>query len=180
MVLIGCKPPGRHTEQHDVFFGIGEKIEDTFEDIKAFWPEAMQGGIHIDAWREVTRSGSSIIEVHSKQSLENPNSYHIFFLNLGGYCSGVFEEFHSKVLIATHSLDEAKRIAKTDYEAFFKKHDSPHIDDKYGIDVDDVMKVNDILPQHLKEKYSIFVKHYEGSYHPDEIHLGYFFLNLKI
>lgn len=50
MVLIGCKPEGRHTEQHDIFFGIGSELRDLIPDMLAFWPEA-NGKLHIDGWR---------------------------------------------------------------------------------------------------------------------------------
>ncbi|MGN6440105.1 MAG: DUF1543 domain-containing protein [Agriterribacter sp.] len=33
MLLLGCKPAGRHTEQHDVFFGIGASLKDLIPDI---------------------------------------------------------------------------------------------------------------------------------------------------
>jgi hypothetical protein len=52
MILLGCKPPGRNTEQHDLFFGIGRSLSDVKGDILDFWTEA-GGKIHIDAWREV-------------------------------------------------------------------------------------------------------------------------------
>lgn len=44
MLLIGASSPGRHTEQHDIFFSVG---------ITDFWPET-EKGLHVDAWREVT------------------------------------------------------------------------------------------------------------------------------
>jgi hypothetical protein len=53
MVVIGCKPKGRFTEQHDVFFGIGTTLKELLPEMKAFWPEA-KGKIHIDSWREIT------------------------------------------------------------------------------------------------------------------------------
>jgi Domain of Unknown Function (DUF1543) len=56
MLLLGCRPEGRHTEQHDVFFHIGESLESLIPAIVEFWPEA-KGKIHVDAWREVTRVG---------------------------------------------------------------------------------------------------------------------------
>jgi Domain of Unknown Function (DUF1543) len=28
MILLGCRPKGRHTEQHDIFFGIGNELAD--------------------------------------------------------------------------------------------------------------------------------------------------------
>ncbi|WP_325645076.1 DUF1543 domain-containing protein, partial [Chitinophaga sp.] len=40
MVVLGCTLEGRHTEQHDVFFGIGNQLSDLVPDMKAFWPEA--------------------------------------------------------------------------------------------------------------------------------------------
>ncbi len=51
--MLGCTPKGRHTEQHDIFFGIGGAIKDLKQDIIDFWPEA-KGKIHLDAFREVT------------------------------------------------------------------------------------------------------------------------------
>ncbi len=48
MVLLGCKPKARHTEQHDIFFGIGQTVKDLVTDIIESWAEA-EGKIHIDA-----------------------------------------------------------------------------------------------------------------------------------
>ena len=33
MLLIGATPPERNIEQHDVFFGIGEKIKDLIPEV---------------------------------------------------------------------------------------------------------------------------------------------------
>ena len=52
MIMLGCKPKGRHTEQHDIFFTIGKSLKEAVPHIKNFWPQG--GTIHIDAWREVT------------------------------------------------------------------------------------------------------------------------------
>ena len=52
MLLLGCKPGRRNTEQHDIFFGIAETLRDLVPSIIEVWPEA-KGKIHIDAWREV-------------------------------------------------------------------------------------------------------------------------------
>ena len=67
MVLLGCRPKGRHTEQHDVFFGIGNTLKDLIPAIKKFWPEAA-GEIHIDAWREINCVGTYSITVEDKQN----------------------------------------------------------------------------------------------------------------
>ena len=51
MILLGCTPDGRHTEQHDIFFGIGTGLEDLIPEIQEFWSDG--GELHIDAWREM-------------------------------------------------------------------------------------------------------------------------------
>lgn len=158
MLLLGCKPKGRNTEQHDIFFGSGESLKDLVPDMLAFWPDA--GTIHIDAWRKVTEvDGHSIILVpkttDEKSSLQNPLK--LFFINLGGYKENEFEEYHYKMLVVGKDKGEAVKQAK---ESAFYKHTgfvgaTSHIDDKYGIDVDDLYEIEDILPLHIKEKYSI-------------------------
>ena len=53
MIMLGCTPKGRLTEQHDIFFGIGNSLTELIPYIKEFWPEA-KGKIHIDAWQKIT------------------------------------------------------------------------------------------------------------------------------
>jgi len=62
MLLPGCKPGQRNTEQHDVFFSIGYQLKDLLPEICSFWPEGQK--IHIDAWREVMQVGSYSIRVN--------------------------------------------------------------------------------------------------------------------
>ena len=38
MVMLGCTPKGRFTEQHDIFFGIGNSLKELIPNMKAFWP----------------------------------------------------------------------------------------------------------------------------------------------
>lgn len=70
MVVIGCTPPGRLTEQHDTFFGIAKSLKDLVPDMIAFWPEA-KGFIHIDSWREVTQVDGFSIEIVKKTRNSN-------------------------------------------------------------------------------------------------------------
>jgi hypothetical protein len=61
MVLLGGKPKGRHTEQHDMFFGIAESLKDLIPQFNQFWPEA-KGRMHVDGFREVNQvDGQQII-----------------------------------------------------------------------------------------------------------------------
>ena len=110
MIMLGCTPKGRFTEQHDIFFGIGSSLKELVPDMKDFWSEA-KGRIHIDAWQKVTFVDGFAIEVVSKEEkLEQEEQ--LFFLNLGGYKEGEFEEYHYKILV----------VAKTKAEAIKKRN----------------------------------------------------------
>ena len=177
MLLIGASPPGRNIEQHDVFFGIGETIKDLIPDITAFWPG--NNKLHFDAWREITSANGYKVEVVFKNENRQSSTHKLFFINLGGYKQNEFEEFHYKMVIAAGDKAEAVNISKK--TAFFRhtgfKGATAHIDDKYGVDVDDIYEITDILPATVKEKYSIVVSP-DASVAEDEIHLGYFKLSM--
>ena len=157
MLLIGASPPERNIEQHDVFFGIGETIKDLFPDVMAFWPG--NNKLHFDAWREVTNVNGYKIEIVPAVENKLNSSFKLFFINLGGYKQNEFEEFHYKLLIAAKDKADGVKMAKK--TAFFRhtgfKGATAHIDDKYGVDVDDVHEIMDILPPIFKEKYRIMV-----------------------
>ena len=169
MVLLGATPPGRLTEQHDIFFGIADSIQALVPKMKAFWPDAR---IHIDAWRAVTFVDGYSVSVVERA--KNNATEHLFFINLGGYKPGEFEEYHFKVLAVAENLASASKKAKTSafYKQFGFKGAESHIDDKYGLDVDDIFKVIDILPPETKTQFSL---HILKSAHTieDELHIGY-------
>jgi hypothetical protein len=177
MLLLGCTPEGRNIEQHDIYFTIASDIKDTVPGILAFWPEA-NGKIHIDAWREVTRVDDFSIEIISRDRLvENPGNK-LFFINLGGYKEREFDEFHYKMLsVATEKSEAIKKAKQT---AFYKhtrfQGAESHVDDKFGLDVDDFYEIDEILPPEIKQEYSIRLS-YDTVLENDEIHLGYFKLN---
>lgn len=173
MLLIGASPPERNIEQHDVFFSIGESIKDLIPGVMAFWPGKTK--LHLDAWREVTHVNGYKVEVVLKTEGRPNSSYKLFFINLGGYKQNEFEEFHYKMVIAASDKAEAVKISKK--TAFFRhtgfKGATAHIDDKYGVDVDDIHEIADILPAGVKEKYSILISP-DQSIAEDEVHPGYF------
>ncbi len=175
MVLLGSKPKGRHTEQHDIYFGIGVELKDLVPGIIASWPEAA-GKIHIDAWREVTAvDGYSIsIESRATEMKSSDEPAKLYFINLGGYKPGEFEEFHYKMLVPAKDKGQAIQLSKA---TAFYKHTGfegavSHVDDKYGVDVDDIEEIEDILPEDVKKAYSIRLSK-ENDISKDEWHLGY-------
>ncbi|NEU09087.1 DUF1543 domain-containing protein [Flavihumibacter sp. R14] len=181
MLMLGCTPPGRNTEQHDIYFTAARSIKDTVQEIKEFWPEA-KGKIHIDAWREVNQVEQFSVEVISKDlagdAVAEALEARLFFINLGGYRENEFDEFHYKMLVTASDKAAAIRLAK---ETAFYKHTGfdgapSHIDDKFGVDVDDIYEIQEILPDKIKENYTIRLLPAE-SVQQDRIHLGYFKLD---
>jgi len=177
MLLIGASPQERNIEQHDIFFGIGDSIKDLIPDVIAFWPG--NNKLHFDAWREVTSVNGYKIEVVLKTENKQDSAFKLFFINLGGYKQNEFEEFHYKMVIA--AADKSEAINQSKQTAFFRhtgfKGATSHIDDKFGIDVDDIYEITDILPAGTKEKYSILITPAD-SLAEDEINLGYFKLSM--
>ena len=180
MLLLGCKPVGRNTEQHDIFFGIADNLKGLIPAINKFWPEA-NNKIHIDAWREVNFVDDFEVQVYKKKAADF-NSDHqktkLFFLNLGGYKEGEFEEYHYKILAACETKSAAIQHARS--TAFYKhtgfKGAASHIDDKYGVDVDDIFDIEDILPPDVKEIYGLNI-FLSTTPVEDKLNLGY--LQLK-
>ena len=175
MVLLGCKPDGRFTEQHDTFFGIAESLVQLVPQMKAFWPGVK---LHIDSWREVTAVDDFRITIVPKSAAVE-NQQQLFFFNLGGYKANDFEEYHYKVLAVAENLSDATKKAKT--TSFYKhvryKGSNSHIDEKYGIDVDDAFKIDDILNLAFRERYEIKIEKSQMPLQEDEIHNGYLILD---
>ena len=161
MLKIGGRPKGRLIEQHDIFFGIGEQVNDFIEAINRQWPE-VKNAWHLDAYRSVTRVDNYNIDWHAirsdgtgKDDIEpkTDESLKLFFINLGGYLPDHFEEYHHKLLIVASTQAEAVKKAKQ--SEFYKKYSfndktlpfnaAAHIDDKHQVDVDEIYNVNDLL-----------------------------------
>ncbi|WP_442587291.1 DUF1543 domain-containing protein [Pedobacter sp. AW31-3R] len=177
MLLLGSKAPKRNVEQHDYFFGIANSLKELVPEIKSFWPEA-GNSIHIDGWREVNTVDGYAIKVVPKKDSSIPSERKLFFINLGGYQANKLEEQHYIVLSVQDSRATAIQEAKK--TVFFKSNSikgaNSHIDEKYGIDVDDIYKIEDILTPAHKDKYHIEITPIPGL-PEDEIHLGYFKLD---
>ncbi len=176
-ILLGSKAPNRNVEQHDYFFGIAASLKELIPEIKAFWPEA-GNTIHLDGWREVNLVDGYQINVVLKTEAAQTAAQKLFFINLGGYQRGKLEEQHYTVLSVNNNRAEAVQHSKK--TVFFKtntiKGANSHIDEKYGIDVDDIYQIEDILSPAQKAKYHIQISPAEGLV-DDQIHLGYFKLD---
>ncbi len=175
MALVGCRPPGRHTEQHDVFFGIAENIRELLPAISGFWPE-VKNKFHLDAWREINYVDNFAVQVVENSNQIGKNTNRPFFLNLGGYKPGEFEEFHYKML--TVAMNKSDAIGRAKQTAFYRhtgfKTAPSHLDDQYGIDVDDMYEIKDILPALQRKTYGILLSPAKTAFAEDILRLGYF------
>ena len=153
MVQLGGRPKGRLIEQHDIFFGVANQVDELITDINSHWPE-VKNKWHIDSYRAVTKIDNYAIQVvESSDQVENTNGLKLFFINLGGYQQGSFEEFHYKLLVvAVNQADAVKQAKQSEfYKQFtFKDKASPfnaasHIDDKFEVDIDDIYNVGDLV-----------------------------------
>lgn len=170
-LILGCTPAGRNTEQHDTFFGIGNSLKDLLPQLENFWPGTK---LHIDSWREVTAVDGYQIKIIPARDTASVSEKKLFFLNLGGYKPDDMEEYHYKLLCVAKEKGDAVKQAKQN--AFYRhtgfKGATSHIDDKYGVDVDDVYEITDILSAHVKSKYSVMITE-EAREVKDELHIGY-------
>ncbi|MCA6067654.1 DUF1543 domain-containing protein [Chryseobacterium sp. RG1] len=171
-IILGATPKGRNIEQHDVFFGIAESLKDLVPDMKEFWKEA-EGKIHLDCYQEVQFADGYEVEIVEKG--EKTSEEQLYFINLGGYKKGFFEEFHEQHLMVGTSMGDIVKKAKTTefYKTMGFEGAVSHIDDKHGVDIDDIFNVTDILPQKMKEKYSIVLKKTDVEGHKNPMGLGY-------
>ena len=153
MVQLGGRPKGRLIEQHDMFFGVANQVSELVDDINHHWPE-VKNKWHIDSYRAITNVDNySVKLVELSNQVDAENGLKLFFINLGGYQRGSFEEFHHKLLIVAATQAGAIKQAKqsTFYKEFtFIDKDSPfnaasHIDDKFEVDIDDIYNVNDLI-----------------------------------
>lgn len=169
MLMLGCKPEGRHTEQHDIYFGVAKKLADLVPEMKAFWPEA--GTMHVDVWRHIKVVDEYQVQIVPITTPAKPSKKKLFFVNLGGYVAESMEEFHYKQLVVATTLGKAAAAAKK--TKFYKTHISPHIDDQYGLDVDDIYAVEDLLSPDIKAQYRIEITPAKALLKADKLHIGY-------
>ena len=204
MLKIGARPQGRLIEQHDVMFVIANSLSETIESVNQHWPE-VKNNWHLDAWREVKRVGDYQILLStdslSKDGLSKDNALaddrvdnkldnhgkQLYFVNLGGYLPGQFEEFHYKTLMVAETLGKATaQVKKT---AFYQDYTfdnvdiaksgvaTSHVDDKHQLDLDDIHCVADLLPKDVALTIQPLTEHEKNQLPDDALHIGY--LSLK-
>lgn len=170
MAKVGATLPNRLIEQHDVFFGVAEHIGDLKSVIAQQWCDASSW--HLDAYRPVTKVGDYQVrwladgklcdEQGTDRDASSDGELKLFFINLGGYRDGQFEEFHHKMLIVAKNQAQAAGLARQSdfYHSFSMQsgqnamgqavtavNATSHIDDKLQVAVDEIYDVNGLICQ---------------------------------
>lgn len=147
VIYVGGKTATSLIEVHDIHFALGEKIEDTYDQIRNQWWGTPQS-LHLDAWG-ILRSVENYNIVLKKDLLSDATNK-LFFVNLGGYNPNEFTELHKNIFIIAENEHEAKNKAK----ATITHWQVPHKDNLY--EVDDCINVSDLL---LKKELSLHLEY---------------------
>lgn len=182
-ILLGGTPKGRNTEQHDVMFAVANRIEDLYDEMKIFWHRpviadiatelkkllpgidtgklsdsllktlSQRDKVHIDAWMKVEYAGNYKVLIEPLNTCAAQGDGKLYFVNLGGYKEGEFEEFHKKLFVVANGVTDA--MAQLRSHNFMNEYTptalgtkaKAHFDDKHEInfEADDVICVADIV-----------------------------------
>jgi hypothetical protein len=137
MVYIGGHMPTSNVEVHDVRFVVGETIEDCYSDLQAqWWGEA--DSLHLDCWGEVRSAGD--YEITLSEVPAEDESQKLFFVNLGGYDPGIFDELHKNVVVVAPSEPKAKEIAKDGIRHWKVPHKDTLFEVEKALDVSSLLR----------------------------------------
>jgi hypothetical protein len=162
MILVGFKPKGYLTEQHDIVFVVLDSYSDREAEngdskpsestkakiLKAAPPVPPGTEIHVDAYVEIMVADQYSVTVAEGPAKKSDRD--LYFANLGGYKIDDFQEYHKKLLLVL--ADESQIKSRAAKDSFFTEMDkiknaSPHVDDRHRLnaEVEDKLKVVDVL-----------------------------------
>ena len=132
MVYVGGSFRNANTELHDVRFSIGETIENCYDDLRRQWwgdPKSL----HLDAWGAVEQADGFDVRLAHERSTDS--DLRLFFVNLGGYRPGQFEELHRNVLIVASDAKAAKARALATVHRWVQPHRDKLFEVEKAIDI---------------------------------------------
>src|SRR5688572_13558434 len=96
VVYVGGKTETSLIEVHDIHFAVGNKIEDTYEQLRNQWWGTPKS-LHLDAWGIVKTVDDYDVILKPEPVTDQVNK--LFFLNLGGYDPKQFTELHKNMFV---------------------------------------------------------------------------------
>ena len=109
-LYIGGKTANSLIEVHDVRFTIGKRLQDTYPEIRKSWWGTPQS-LHLDCWGELTSADGYNITLSPEPCKSDEK---LWFVNLGGYEPGDFNEQHKNIFVVAPTESQAQvRALKT-------------------------------------------------------------------
>jgi hypothetical protein len=133
-VLLGGKAPGARVEVHDVVFVVASSFDEARPQLRGLW-FGDKKHVHVDAWLELNSCDGYAISVVPAHDGAPPGPK-LFFVNVGSYPPGRFEEAHSYLFVV--GLDEG-RVKQKAIAMVPKEHRQRHKDNLFA--VEDVLAV---------------------------------------
>jgi hypothetical protein len=168
-VTLGGRAPKANTELHDVVFVVGDRVEDTYEQLLDKWfgtPE----GLHLDSWMAL-----DVVDGYRVTLSPTPDTGEakLFFVNLGAYRDGEFAELHANLFVVVQSAPAAKARAKS----ALQKTGVRTVHKDYLYDVDDCIALNAFGALHVvltkTGETSILKPHSDYHVIPKKVIAGY-------
>ena len=147
IVVLGGRSLKSNVEIHDVRWVVGNKIEDTYPELRKQWL-GMKKGLHIDSYKCIKYvDGYKIVLSECKKniSIYPIIDLSLWFVNLGGYNPKKMYEEHEFNLVVAKQAIEAKKKAKKSWESNLNKK---HNDDYSGIN--HLEQIDDLHPIKIK------------------------------
>jgi len=136
---------GCHVEIHDVRFVIGEKIEDTYQQLQEQWIGWPQY-FHIDAYMEI--KNIDWYKVHLSKN-EWQDSKKLFFVFMWAYDKKLFWELHEINFYVWEDEDSVKQRALSE---LCLGTELPHRDTLY--DVDSIIEISKLWEYFIELEYT--------------------------
>lgn len=138
VVYVGGKMPTSLIELHDIHFGVGETIEDTYDQLRQQW-WGVANTLHLDAWGSLDYVDGYAIRLQDAPAPLIDKK--LFFVNLGGYDFNEFTELHRNVFVVADNAIEAKKLAMAKAQVTDWK--VPHKD--YLFEVENCVNLQNLL-----------------------------------
>ncbi len=122
-IYIGGELEGANIELHDMRFVVAPSIADTYEELRRQW-WGIPKSLHIDCWAEISEVDGYAVTLRP-EPFTGPEK--LYYINLGGYDAGDFQEQHKNVFLVASSVPEAKRRAIAEAKSW----NVPHRDEMY-------------------------------------------------
>ncbi len=152
LVVLGGRTRQSHVELHDVRWVAGERIDDTFSDLKQQWFGSRRG-LHIDSYVAMHCVDGYAIElkrVGQRQSQSQFNTaeaqeQRLWFVNMGAYEADSLQELHHCGCVVAPTAEAAKARARQRWlcGALHQHKDDLHAMDRLG-GIDDCLPIESL------------------------------------